>query len=168
MKMRTEATAAEVTKAVRLHMSVQPAAVEVDWTLFFKLAEALLIDVRAGTLRDQRRTEDRLRGQIRAALNKLSADGTLVKDRSGHRTRFMTPQVAERHKLQAAENQARELAQRERKASLVHRIKALGVTETDFGDQAGKFIINLDTAEFLIGKAESAGSAATENQEGGE
>ena len=150
--MRTEATYAEVTEAIRTFMDGYPYAVEIDETFLFRLANSLKVDLRAGPSYEQRDLQERFSRQARRALNTLAAEGVLVKEKNGNNVLFTTPETHARREREQKAREAELQAERERKIRLRHRITALGIPDVSPGRES--LTLNLSVVEALVDLAE--------------
>lgn len=152
--MRSAAEFPEVVEAVRAHASGCGHAIQADWQLFVPLAESLDFSVAQHT-HDERAATEKFTGQVRRALNKLAADGTLVKQSDGHTARFYTPDALARHQDEQQRREAEQQALAVRVRDLRGRFRELGITGVSFSSN-GRLTMDLDVATALVELAERA------------
>jgi hypothetical protein len=145
-------TAAQVREALREYVKDLSCAVEADYTLFNPLARQLLgVDHLEQRDRGER---EAFAGQVRRGLNKLAADGTLVKISDGHRAEYRTPAVHEQLQREEEQRETAQAAWQARVTTLRQRIRALGIGGVNYTDR-NRMVMDMDMVEALVALAEA-------------
>jgi hypothetical protein len=91
---------------------------------------------------------------VRRALDKLAVEGTLVKGKNGSSAVWRTPAAHQRHLDEQQSREAQQKAVNERVTSLRSRIQALGLSGTNYADNFGRIVMEMEMAEALVTLAE--------------
>jgi hypothetical protein len=166
MSMRLQAPFSEVLDAVRVHVANSPSgAVTPSWSMFFKLGKGLDLGISDSRIPEQRLAQNRFAAQVKRALNKLAADGELVKVSDGRSSAvFYTTESYKSFMARREQQEVERLAWQDRVTRLRHRIRALDIHGTDYADNLQRFVMDIDMVEALVGKAERARDLPPEYQ----
>jgi len=169
---RSEVKQAEVTEAARAYVA-EPDALgvfEPDHQLVTRLRKQLGIDYElAGNAWQQRAAEGRFARQVKAALDKLTTDGTLIKVGAGLRgpdgqsnyrnqVRYFTPGAWAAAERETAKRQSDDQALEARATEVMDGLSELGI----YARPRNEWIyLDLESAERLLGMVHASRSLPT-------
>lgn len=150
-----EITPAQVKEAILTYLDKDDYhRTEASWPFIRAIAEALNVDLSEGTLRQRAIIEDQFAGKVRRGLSKLADEKVLVKDASVRPTMYLTPGAHTKREQQRKRDETAQRLVNERALALRNRLKALGVSGTNYTDSSGRITMDLDMVEALVQLAE--------------
>lgn len=156
--MAIEAKFSDVVDAVRAAALDEDDYTEFGHQFISEAEQALRLDFSEGDwlARQQR---DKFCGQVKRALDKLAADGVLVKTGEGRgNIRYWSPAAHEAHQAREAEREAARQAVKNLKERLMLRIGAMGLPGNCYVASSSQITMDLERVAALLDRADGASS----------